>query len=714
MTLPLHVACSTGKRNAVKKIIESVPLHNLETKDETGKTPLMLSVMHNQIECATLLLKAGVHVDNSDCSGQTGLHIATNKGFHRCVKLLLSYNASSQQKDFFGVTPLHLAAIHANPKCLLAILKEIKPGAIDIQDSCKKTPLHWCTAYASFENTKILLMKDANICIPDEEGKTPLHWAATNSSDNALECIKILLEKENSLINWQDYGGRSALHLAVATGSTDVVRFLVSRDDCNIDILDNSFCTPLHWAAGKGFYDKVDILLSGRACCTSADDNGATALHYAAYSNHAKTVEVFVSRNYVCVDAEDNNGRNALIWSAAQNADDVVNIMALNGVNLLFADKNGITALHAAALQGHEATTEILLNLQVPADLKDKFGMTPLLRACEFGRSKTAMLLINHGANIYERDTKKRSTLHWCALGGHAYLCQILLLKGVECNCVDVFGMTPLHYACMRNGHLNCVSILLEARANPNIVDIEGKTPIHWAVLSDNKGVVKLLCEYDADVNAMTLNQNCWRSPLNLAVINENMEMVKLLRHYGALSIKEIEEIAAFKIQVWYFCKSGKSRTRKEKHFCKYGNAEKSNLDLCSNTALLKRCQHVIEAFSAPSFTNEKYLEISPSKIPLPIRKSHETEVMWRNYQETCFEDANYSRLKYDKSINGNTLTAETRAACIIQEAWKKYLLKSRFKKMRKNIRRSFKAPEDRYVAERSWQIKLYSFYKQF
>ncbi|GBN34984.1 hypothetical protein AVEN_19527-1, partial [Araneus ventricosus] len=80
MTLPLHVACSTGKRNDVKKIIESVPLHDLEAKDETGKTPLMLSVMHNQIECATLLLlKAGVHVDNSDSSGQTALHIATNK-----------------------------------------------------------------------------------------------------------------------------------------------------------------------------------------------------------------------------------------------------------------------------------------------------------------------------------------------------------------------------------------------------------------------------------------------------------------------------------------------------------------------------------------------------------------------------------------------------------------------------------------------------------
>ncbi|GFW15492.1 inversin [Trichonephila clavipes] len=193
MALPLHVVCATGKKNSLKKIIDSVPLHVLETKDEMGKTPLMLSVMHNQLECSTLLLKSGVHIDNSDNLGQTALHIATNKGFHRAVKLLLSYNASCQQKDFYGVTPLHLAAIHTNPKCLLAMLKEIKPGEIDIQDSSKKTPLHWSTAYSNIESTLILLTKHANICIPDETGKTPLHWAATSWNSNALECVKILL-----------------------------------------------------------------------------------------------------------------------------------------------------------------------------------------------------------------------------------------------------------------------------------------------------------------------------------------------------------------------------------------------------------------------------------------------------------------------------------------------------------------------------------------
>ncbi|GFY39899.1 inversin [Trichonephila inaurata madagascariensis] len=727
MALPLHVVCATGKKNSLKKIIDSVPLHVLETKDEMGKTPLMLSVMHNQLECSTLLLKAGVHIDNSDNLGQTALHIATNKGFHRAVKLLLSYNASCQQKDFYGVTPLHLAAIHTNPKCLIAMLKEIKPGEIDIQDSSKKTPLHWSTAYSNIENTLILLTKHANICIPDETGKTPLHWAATSSNSNALECVKILLEQEGSLINWQAYDGRSALHLAVATGSVEVVRFLVGREDCDVDILDNTFCTPLHWAAKKGFSEKVDVLLSARAFHTSADDNGATALHYAASNNHAKTMEVFLSRNYVCADdIVDANGRNAFMWAAARNALDVVKVMAIkNAANFMYADKEGITALHAAAIQGHEEIIEFLLNHQVPIELKDKYSLTPLLRACEFGRSKAALTLINHGANIYEKDANNRSAVHWCAIRGHAYLCQALLFKGVDCNSLDSFGMTPLHYAC-KKGYLNCVSVLLEAKAQPNIADGEGKMPLHLAILGDNLGVAKLLCEYDADVNAATYTmafQICWKTPLDLALTNNNMEMVKLLRQYGAFSYKEIEEIAATKIQVWFCNKSGKfsSHTRK-KHFPQFESLFEKRNDITSNTALLKACQHVIDTFNTKSFIGQKNIpacemHASPSKI-LPVQNAHthvNSGMLQQKFNKNFCENIVSSLVRNEKtqSLDRTNLTKEARAACIIQRTWRRYILKKRFKKMRSNIRKSFKTIENRNFAERLWQIKLYSFLKQ-
>ncbi|GFS72610.1 inversin [Nephila pilipes] len=713
MTLSLHVACTTGKRNLVKKIIGSVPLKELETKDEMGKTPLMLSVMHNQLECSILLLKADVYIDNSDIFGQTALHIAANKGFHRAVKLLISYNASCLQKDFHGVTPLHLAAIHNNPKCLLAMLKEIKPGEIDIQDSSKKTPLHWSAAYSNIENTRILLAMHANVCIPDEEGKTPLHWAVINSNSSALGCIEVLLEQEGSVINWQAYDGRSALHLAVATGNVEVVRYLVGREDCDVDVVDNAFCTPLHLAAVKGFSEKVNILLNGSTFCISADDNGATALHYAAYNNHATTMDIFLSRNLVCADdITDENGRNAFIWAAARNSEDVVKIMAISVADILYADKDGVTALHAAAIQGHEAIIELLIDFQVPVELKDKYGLTPLLRACEYGRLKAALALINHGANIYVQDANNRSTVHWCAVHGHAYLCQILLLKGVECNSLDSFGMAPLHYSCGK-GYLNCVSVLLETKAQINITNMKGKMPLHLAVLNGHLGVVKLLCEYDADVNAMAF-QTCWRTPLDLASMNNNIEIVKLLRQYGALSFKEI---AAHKIQVWFRNRSGKFSGEKQ-FFQEFRNLHERNQETTSNTAFLKAYQHVNDAFNMQLFIRQKFFfEMCPSEIPLFIQDTYANRgILQQNFQKGYCENIVSSSLKRyqkDRCLGETNVNIEIRAACIIQRTWRRYILKKRFKNMRNHINKFFEAIENRNFAEKLWHIKLFTFFNR-
>ncbi|XP_054721322.1 inversin-like [Uloborus diversus] len=220
-------ACSTGNKSVLKKLISSLPSYALEQKDKLGRTPLILSTVYDHTDCVSLLLKAGVQVDNNDNKGQTALHAAAAKGFSQCVKLLLQHKASVQCRNFDGATPLHYAAISPNLKCLSRILKKLKPGEIDLQDATRKTPLHWSAAYACLEHLKMLLARDAHICIPDKEGKTPLHFVVLRKESKALEIVKILLDHESTLINWQDYGGRSALHLAVSSGSVEIVHHLI-------------------------------------------------------------------------------------------------------------------------------------------------------------------------------------------------------------------------------------------------------------------------------------------------------------------------------------------------------------------------------------------------------------------------------------------------------------------------------------------------------
>jgi ankyrin repeat protein len=53
------------------------------------------------------------------------------------------------------------------------------------------------------------------------------------------------------------------------------------------------------------------------------------------------------------------------------------------------------------------------------------------------GHTEVTQALINAGAKVDIVDQDGRSALHWAALGGHAYICQMLIKYGVDPNIRD-------------------------------------------------------------------------------------------------------------------------------------------------------------------------------------------------------------------------------------------------------------------------------------
>ncbi|XP_013788852.1 inversin-like [Limulus polyphemus] len=526
---PLHETALSANKTSMKKFLETAPAVALEHKDDFGRTPLIYSILQNNLSCASLLLKEGARVDNSDNVGQTPLHWACHEGLPRFVRVLLDSGARWDQKDVDGVTPLHLAAAHPLPQCLALILQKLQTVQVDMQDG----------------------QKGANVLLPDIDGKTPLHLAASQKNHSAVECVKMLLEESPGVIDWQDYEGRSALHLAVAKSTTEVVDILTSRDRCHINQLDNMFRTPLHWAAVLGLADKAALLLDRGADHTSTDGKGATPLHYSAQGNHAETVAVFLARKYCCMpDKPDSIGLSALIWGAAKGADSVIQTMHDFRFDVSVPDKNGNTALHAAASQGHSTTIALLLQLGSPLEAVNREKKTPLLWACEMGRTKAVLLLLDSGASLAVSDVQGRTPLHWSALGGHSYLCQLLVQHGCDPDAEDYYGRCALHYASYK-GYLNCLSVLLEIQADPNHIDNEGKTPLHWACTKGNLEMVELLCNHGANVNFMSrLEDRC--TPLDCASNNGHIDLVQYLRERNGASAAEVLEVAAVRIQAAY------------------------------------------------------------------------------------------------------------------------------------------------------------------
>ncbi|NXG51236.1 INVS protein, partial [Psilopogon haemacephalus] len=549
----VHAAAVNGDKSTLQKLIAG----NSELKDKEdqfGRTPLMYCVLADRLDCAEALLKAGADVNRADRSRRTALHLAAQKGNYRFMKLLLARRGNWMQKDLEDMTPLHLTTRHKSPKCLALLLKHMAPGEVDTQDRNKQTALHWSAYYNNPEHVKLLIKHDSNIGIPDIEGKIPLHWAANNKDPSAIHTVKCILEAAptESLLNWQDYEGRTPLHFAVADGNVAVVDVLTSYEGCNVTSYDNLFRTPLHWAALLGHAQIVHLLLERNKFGTiPSDSQGATPLHYAAQSNFAETVEVFLKHPSV-KDDSDLEGRTSFMWAAGKGSDDVIKTMLTLklDIDINMTDKYAGTALHAAALSGHVSTVELLLEHKAQVDALDVMKHTPLFRACEMGHKEVIQTLIKGGARVDLVDQDGHSPLHWAALGGNADVCQILIENKINPNVQDYAGRTPLQCAAY-GGYINCMVVLLENNADPNIQDKEGRTALHWLCNNGYLDAIKLLLGFDAFPNHMENSEERY-TPLDYALLGEHHEVIQFMLEHGALSIAAIQDIAAFKIQAVY------------------------------------------------------------------------------------------------------------------------------------------------------------------
>ncbi|XP_037791685.1 inversin-like isoform X5 [Penaeus monodon] len=558
--MPLHAAALRGDKQKLAELLQEKNI-NLEIRDRWGRVPLVYAVLGNNQEGVDQLLRAGARPDAVDSHKCTPLHFAGYKGYLGCIKAIVHAVESRGlplidnqgglwlAQDLRGVTPLHHAAHHNNSKCLHALLKYAAPGTLDTVDHKKRTPLHWAAAYGSEENVRLLIKHGANNLMPDQEGKTPLHWAAISKAESATACVRTLIGAAPSSVNWQDYDGITALHLAVAEARKDIVDVILSVPKCNVDLTDNHFRTALHWACNRGLTAIVSRLLERGAHLGAVDVYGATPLHYAAQLDHADTVELLVRRP--CVrDNPSKEGHTAMLWAAARGANAALTVMARHGSSLTQADPGGCTALHIAAGSGHVSTVGVLLRLRAPIDICANDGCTPLLHAAQGGHAHIVKLLAEAGASLDHRDSEGQCALHHAVLGGHLYLAQILIKAGTSVNVRDFSGRTPLHMAAYR-GLSDIMFLLLENRGDVNARDHQGQSPLHWAAQEGHLGAVNTLLDFRAYPNYTQTTDDRY-TPLDCAYVAEQLEIAEVLMVNGGLSVTRIMEIAATKIQAGF------------------------------------------------------------------------------------------------------------------------------------------------------------------
>ena len=148
---------------------------------------------------------------------------------------------------------------------------------------------------------------------------------------------------------------------------------------------------------------------------------------------------------------------------------------------------------------------------------------------------------------LHSRDDLGRTALHLASLVGNPLIVELLishndittsgLYKPANCiNCKDVYGMTPIHYACMK-GHQNVVLLLLHADADHNVIDNEKNTALHVAANYGNESCVKALLYY-AEHKSCVLSINAQNvagdTSLHLAAKWGFSNIVEILLSYDA------------------------------------------------------------------------------------------------------------------------------------------------------------------------------------
>ena len=453
---------------------------------DKGWTALNYASRYGHSEVVELLLQhPQIDVNKGRNTGESGevnaaLILATNYGHSEIVGMLLQHpQIEVNIDDKYGRTALIRAADSGLPEIVDLLLEhpqiDVNKGRNNEQ---KQTALHDASENGHSEVVGLLL-KHPQIDVNKENdvGQTALWIASKRVHINVIDILLINPEIDvlkGFIMNDDDIGklifGHDNLTVNeeflfnTVMGNLIGVYKQLEDNETIIDYSDERGMTALIWASKNGYLEIVRLLLNTSQADINMErkSDGATALMLASYNRHTEVVEILLNQKNIDIGKKTTSkGDSALLMASYKGHEDVVKLLTMtNKVDINDVNSDGESPLYKASQNGHlEVVLWLLDNKDIDVNKATVDRVTPLMAA---------------------------------ARGGHYYIVKILLSNpNIEANFANYDGKTalffsiPSYYNVDHKKMQDLVELLLRcASLDINHIDENGNQALYYAAMT--------------------------------------------------------------------------------------------------------------------------------------------------------------------------------------------------------------------------------------
>lgn len=404
----LFLAVSFKKPDLIKLLIrKNKSLVNIANNEDI--TPLMKSVLLNDVISSKILLKSGASLKPKDDKGNTAYQYAVLKQNKPVIALLLSHGARDERQN-------------------------LKRKALDnVKQKSGEWPLLITAAWRGQVDSVILILKKkTKINITDNKGNTAIIRASERGHH---EVVKILIQNKAAL-NKKNTSGATALMLAAKNNHTEIITALINSG-AQINQRDKKGLSALLYATQYGQIKSFKTLVNLKANTKVKDKKKRDIIKVALDNKQSDIINFFITNK---INRLSQRKLNNLLLFAAKNGDTrLLNTLLKNNAGINSIEKNGNTALILSASNGHYKVTKLLLNNKATVNQKNKHGYTALMLSAKKGHKKIVNLLLKRKADTRIRNKDRHTALELAKINGHNQVSKEIALAEKNNSFLGIF-----------------------------------------------------------------------------------------------------------------------------------------------------------------------------------------------------------------------------------------------------------------------------------